>query len=236
MWYGRFLKDYRQIPFLEPTLGICLHLNIFNKHLVCSLRKIIFINAIAAIAATVLIVIIMSITSFPTDTPRHASAVGVSSASGHGDTNNQTSPPSTTSVMNQQKSSSDITASSSNKTLYLFTAEHDGVNQTRLGIPPDTFSPDVLEVNTGDNVTIHFYNLDTTDSHTFTIGAPYNIDKVVTPGQNASFTFKGADQGIYRFYCRFHEPTMTGQLVVLAPPIVEKPTTTAASANTTTTT
>ena len=76
-----------------------------------------------------------------------------------------------------------------NKTLYLFTAEHDGVNQTRLGIPPDTFSPDVLEVNTGDNVTIHFYNLDTTDSHTFTIGAPYNIDKVVTPGQNATFTF-----------------------------------------------
>jgi hypothetical protein len=42
-----------------------------------------------------------------------------------------------------------------NKTLDLFTAEHDGVNQTKLGIPPDTFSPDVLEVNTGDNVTIH---------------------------------------------------------------------------------
>ena len=117
-----------------------------------------------------------------------------------------------------------------NKTLYLFTAEHDGVNETKLGIPPDTFSPDVLEVNTGDNVTIHFYNLDTTDSHTFTIGVPYNIDKVVTAGQNATFTFKAADQGIYRFYCRFHQPTMTGQLVVLAPPIVEKPTTTTTAA------
>ena len=127
--------------------------------------------------------------------------------------------------------SSTIPPLTNNKTLYLFTAEHDGVNQTRLGIPPDTFSPDILEVNTGDNVTIHFYNLDTTDSHTFTIGAPYNIDKVVTPGQNATFTFKAADQGIYRFYCRFHQPTMTGQLVVLAPPIVEKPTTT--DANTT---
>ena len=82
--------------------------------------------------------------------------------------------------------SSTIPPLTNNKTLYLFTAEHDGVNETKLGIPPDTFSPDVLEVNTGDNVTIHFYNLDTTDSHTFTIGAPYNIDKVVTPGQNAS--------------------------------------------------
>ena len=129
--------------------------------------------------------------------------------------------------------SSTIPPLTNNKTLYLFTAEHDGVNQTKLGIPPDTFSPNVLEVNNGDNVTIHFYNLDTTDSHTFTIGVPYNIDKVVTPGQNATFTFKAADQGIYRFYCRFHQPTMTGQLVVLAPPIVEKPTTTAAPANTT---
>ena len=29
--------------------------------------------------------------------------------------------------------------SSSNKIFYLFTAEHDGVNETKLGVPPDTF-------------------------------------------------------------------------------------------------
>jgi plastocyanin len=116
-------------------------------------------------------------------------------------------------------------ASSSNKILYLFTAEHQGVNQTKLGIPPDTFSPDILEVNTGDNVTIHFYNLDLTDSHTFTIGAPYNTDKIVAPGQNATFKFKAAEEGIYRFYCRLHLPTMEGQLIVLPTPPVEKTTT-----------
>jgi hypothetical protein len=55
----------------------------------------------------------------------------------------------------------------------LFSAEHEGVNETKLGIPPDTYSPDVLEVTEGGNVTIHFYNLDTTDRHTFTMGAPY---------------------------------------------------------------
>lgn len=115
-------------------------------------------------------------------------------------------------------------ASSSNKIIYLFTAEHQGVNQTKLGIPPDTFSPDIIEANTGDNISIHFYNLDATDSHTFTMGSPYNIDKVVAPGQNATFKLKAAEEGIYRFYCRFHLPTMEGQLIVLPPPVVEKPT------------
>jgi plastocyanin len=111
-------------------------------------------------------------------------------------------------------------ASSSNK--ILFSAEHEGVNETKLGIPPDTYSPDVLEVTEGDNVTIHFYNLDTTDRHTFTMGAPYNINEDLLPGTNATFTFKAADEGVFRFYCTYHQPIMSGQLVVLPPPSVEK--------------
>ena len=130
----------------------------------------------------------------------------------------------TTHIATSPTTTAAATASSTNKIFYLFTAEHQGVNQTRLGIPPDTFSPDILEANAGDNITIHFYNTDATDSHTFTIGAPYNIDKVVAPGQNTTLNFKAADQGIYRFYCRFHLPTMEGQLIVLPPPVVEKPT------------
>ena len=116
-------------------------------------------------------------------------------------------------------------ASSSNKIFYLFSAEHEGVNETKLGVLPDTFSPDVLEVNEGDNVTIHFYNLDTTDRHTFTIGAPYNINEDLLPEKNATFTFKTGDQGIFRFYCIYHRATMSGELVVLPRPSVEKPTT-----------
>jgi plastocyanin len=115
-------------------------------------------------------------------------------------------------------------ASSSHKIFYLFSAEHEGVNETKLGIPPDTFSPDVLEVTEGDNVTVHFYNLDTTDRHTFTIGAPYNINEDLLPGTNATFTFKAGDEGVFRFYCTYHQPVMSGQLVVLPPPTVEKPT------------
>jgi plastocyanin len=113
-------------------------------------------------------------------------------------------------------------ASLSHKIFYLFSAEHEGVNETKLGIPPDTYSPDLLEVTEGDNVTIHFYNLDTTDRHTFTMGSPYNINEDLLPGTNATFTFKAADEGVFRFYCTYHQPIMSGQLVVLPPPSVEK--------------
>lgn len=44
----------------------------------------------------------------------------------------------TTSTTNQTSSNS-----SSNKIFYLFTAEYEGFNETKLGIPADTFSPDV---------------------------------------------------------------------------------------------
>ena len=104
----------------------------------------------------------------------------------------------------------------------MFSAEHEGVNETKLAIPPDTFSPDVLEVTEGDNVTVYFYNLDTTDRHTFTIGSPYNLNEDLLPGKNATFTFKAADEGVFRFYCTYHQPTMSGELVVLPRPAVEK--------------
>ena len=112
--------------------------------------------------------------------------------------------------------------SSSNKIYYLFSAENEGVNEAKLGIPPDTYSPGVLEITEGDNVTIHFYNLNTTDRHTFTIGAPYNINEDLLSGTNATFTFKAADEGVFRFYCTYHQPIMSGQLTVLPPPTVEK--------------
>ena len=132
------------------------------------------------------------------------------------------SPNQNNTITSPATNTTNITASSSsNKTFYLFSAEHEGVNETKLGIPPDTYSPDILEVNTGDNVTVHFYNLDLSDRHTFTMGAPYNIDKDILPGKNSTFTFTAGEEGIYRFYCKYHLPSMVGQLIVLPPPTVE---------------
>jgi plastocyanin len=125
------------------------------------------------------------------------------------------------SVQRQKGSSSDPSVSSnalgSNKSFYLFTDEIEGINETKLGMPADYYIPNVFVANKGDSITMHFYNLDADDRHTFTIGAPYKINEDVAPMHNATFTFKAVNEGVYRFYCTYHQPTMTGQLIVLPP-------------------
>jgi plastocyanin len=44
---------------------------------------------------------------------------------------------------------------------------------------------------------------------------PYSIDLELAPGRNGTVSFIAKNPGIYQFYCEYHEPTMTGQLVVL---------------------
>jgi plastocyanin len=108
-------------------------------------------------------------------------------------------------------------ASSTNKTFYLFSAEVEGVNETALGISGDVYSLQTMVVNKGDNVTVHFYNLekDMSERHTFTIGAPYNINKDLAGGENATITFIADHEGIFQYHCLYHPPQMIGQLVVL---------------------
>jgi plastocyanin len=48
----------------------------------------------------------------------------------------------------------------------------------------------------------------------FTIGAPYNIDKNVPAEQNETIVFKANHEGIFQYYCKYHLPTMQGQLIV----------------------
>jgi nitrous oxide reductase len=104
----------------------------------------------------------------------------------------------------------------SNKTFYVFTAEVADLNETKLGIKADVFTLPIMEVNKGDYVTVHFYNLEKVggDRHSFTIQQPYNIDKDLAPGENGIISFKADHEGIFQYYCKYHEPAMTGQLVV----------------------
>ena len=111
-----------------------------------------------------------------------------------------------------------ILGPSTNKTYYVFTSSYEGINETQLQIPPDSFSPSEIAVNKGDTVNIIFYNLEKPpngDRHSFTIGAPYNIDKDLGPGQHSVITFKATEAGVYQFYCKYHLPTMRGELIVL---------------------
>ncbi|HJU60176.1 MAG TPA: hypothetical protein VJ583_10520 [Nitrososphaeraceae archaeon] len=80
------------------------------------------------------------------------------------------------------------------------------------------FSLKISEVNQNDNVTIYFYNMEapTGDRHSFTINAPYDINMDLGQGKNNSVSFVAIEPGIFRYYCEYHEPTMSGQLVVLS--------------------
>jgi len=120
-------------------------------------------------------------------------------------------------VHNQQNATtSGVGIQPGNKTFYVFTAEVAGLNETKLGIKKDIFTLPIMVVNKGDYVTVHFYNLETVggDRHSFTIREPYNIDKDLGPGENGIISFKAHHEGIFQYFCKYHEPAMTGQLVV----------------------
>jgi plastocyanin len=103
-------------------------------------------------------------------------------------------------------------------------------------IPHDTFTPDRMIVNRGDTLVIHYFNIeDMPDHHTFTMGNPYffkyvvtknatnivvsqatNVQNVdLTPGQNATITFRANLPGIFRYWCVYHLPTMAGYINVI---------------------
>ena len=127
--------------------------------------------------------------------------------------NNTTTPITTT---------ESITPASNNKTFYIFSAEVEGLDEATARIPGDIFTPPIIVVNRGDSVTVNFYNTEqeTEERHSFTIDAPpYSVDIDIAGGEsgNATFTAAADQEGIFPYYCKYHLPTMVGQLVVLPP-------------------
>jgi plastocyanin len=103
------------------------------------------------------------------------------------------------------------------KTFYVFTAEVENVNEDKLKIAGDSFNVNTLVANKGDKITIKFYNVDEvqTERHSFTIGDPYKVDIDVGFAKNGTATFTADQTGVFTYYCKYHLPVMTGQLVVL---------------------
>lgn len=103
------------------------------------------------------------------------------------------------------------------KTFYIFTSEIENVDEKKLKVAGDSFSIRTLVVNKGDKVTVNFYNVDDvkTERHSFTIGDPYKVDIDLGFGENGNATFMADHSGIFTYYCRYHLPVMSGQLIVL---------------------
>jgi plastocyanin len=177
--------------------------------------KAIFITSIAVASTLAILAVILSIGGLlPSMTTTSAAAQQQqqqSSSQEENTTVHTNAPP----ILN---------LSTGNKTFYEVNQEIENFNETKMGFPADVFSRPALIVNKGDNVTIHFFNIETnaTDRHSFTLGAPYNIDMDLAGGQNATATFNANKEGVFVFYCKYHLPSMTGELVVV-PTTTAKP-------------
>ncbi len=121
--------------------------------------------------------------------------------------------PTTSNNMTQQQNTTATTTAiydptSTNKTFYIFNQEIQGLDENKTGLPADTFSLPVIVANKGDNLTVHMYKTEneTDDRHSFTPGGPY---------QSGNATFTANQEGVFIYYCKYHLPTMTGELVVL---------------------
>jgi plastocyanin len=98
---------------------------------------------------------------------------------------------------------------------YIFPAEIEGVEGHIANVPSDTFTVQTIIAKKGDNLTIKFYNTEALEPHTFTLDAPYNINSDIKGGENSTINFVANNEGIFTYYCIYHQPTMTGKLVVL---------------------
>ena len=132
---------------------------------------------------------------------------------------NETSETGMKNMCNATRTSGKIPSMSTpgEKTFYIFTSEVENVDENKLKVAGDSYSVHTLVANKGDKVTVKFYNVDDvqTERHSFTIGDPYKVDIDLGFGQSGNATFTADETGVFPYYCRYHLPVMTGQLIVL---------------------
>jgi len=187
-------------------------------------RRVVSIFVVTAIAAIFSLAVAMSLSvTFPS---------GQQQAVAQQD--NTTAPTATSTTTNQT-----MTPATNNKTFYLFNTELEGLDEATAGIPHYIYSLPVIVANRGDSVTANLFNIAETEEeateeegtveeeeeateeegrHSFTINTPpYSVDIDTAAGEPGNATFTADEEGIFEYYCKYHPPTMRGQLVVLPP-------------------
>ncbi len=104
---------------------------------------------------------------------------------------------------------------------YLFAQDLSFNTSLTTGLTSDYgYSADVIAVNKGDTLNIHFYN-PTDANHIFTMLAPYTNEVVLvgaptdtSPIHTVTITVAANQAGIFSYHCKFHPPQMTGSLIV----------------------
>jgi len=79
-----------------------------------------------------------------------------------------------------------------------------GFNETKgvlkANVTSDQYSLPTILVDQDDKVIVNFYNMEATsgDMHSFTIGAPYNVNIDITPRHNGTGTFTADHPGTFK--------------------------------------
>ena len=181
-------------------------------------RRVVSIFVAAAIAAIFSLAVVASLfVTFPSGQQQAVAQQDNTTAPATASTTNQTMAPAST-----------------NKTFYLFNTELEGLDEATAGIPHYIYSLPLIVANRGDSVTVNFFNIAEIEEegteeeeeeeeeteeegrHSFTINTPpYSVDLDTAAGEPGSATFTADQEGIFQYYCKYHPPTMRGQLVVL---------------------
>jgi plastocyanin len=82
------------------------------------------------------------------------------------------------------------------------------------------FSPTFFAVHRDESTIIRFWNLQPDDNHDFMLIGPDStvLMKVLLPPlKETSFVFTFHTDGLFKFICAMHQPSMSGQILVLPP-------------------
>jgi plastocyanin len=79
------------------------------------------------------------------------------------------------------------------------------------------FSPNFFVVHKDEPTMIHFLNLQPDDNHDFMLYAPDQVfmKLLLPPLKETTYTFTFHREGLFNFLCAMHQPSMTGQILVL---------------------
>jgi plastocyanin len=81
------------------------------------------------------------------------------------------------------------------------------------------FSPNFFAVHKDEPTMIHFLNLQSDDNHDFMLFAPDQVflKMLLPPLKDTTYVFTFHREGLFNFLCAMHQPSMTGQILVLPP-------------------
>jgi plastocyanin len=81
------------------------------------------------------------------------------------------------------------------------------------------FSPSFFVVHKDERTMVHFFNLQPDDNHDFMLFAPDQVflKMLLPPLRDTAYVFTFHREGLFNFTCAMHQPSMSGQILVLPP-------------------